>query len=147
MDIIERHFAAENNHDVAGTLATYVDDVVWDDVANPICPVQGKDATSLMYESVLSAIPDIHLEPIERFSCGDHVVDESRLTGHVQGRFLGVPGGGAAVSFRILHVFDLRDGLISREQAWIDTADVIRQIVAGTSTGEAAAVVAPASSH
>ena len=78
MDIIERHFAAENNHDVAGTLATYVDDVVWDDVANPICPVQGKDATSLMYESVLSAIPDIHLEPIERFSCGDHVVDESR---------------------------------------------------------------------
>lgn len=100
-----------------------------------------------MYESVLSAIPDIHLEPIARFSCGDHVVDESRLTGHVQGRFLGVLGGGAAVSFRILHVFDLRDGLISREQAWIDTADVIRQIVAGTSTGEAAAVVAPASSH
>lgn len=143
MEIIERHFAAENNHDIAGTLATYVDDVVWDDVANPVCPVQGKEAASLMYEGVLSRIPDIHLEPIVRFSCGDHVVDESRLTGHVEGLFLGIPGGGAAVSFRILHIFDLRDGLISREQVWFDSADVKNQIAAHTSAGEAASVAAP----
>lgn len=132
MDIIERHFAAENNHDVAGTLATYVDDVVWDDVANPMCPVSGKEATSVMYQGVLSSIPDIHLERIARFSCRDHVIDESLLTGHVEGEFLGLSGGGAAVSFRILHIFDLRDGLISREQVWFDSADVKRQIVAHT---------------
>jgi hypothetical protein len=29
----------------------------------------------------------------------------------------------------MLHVFDIRDGLISREQAWFDTAGVIRQVV------------------
>jgi hypothetical protein len=28
----------------------------------------------------------------------------------------------------MLHVFDIRDGLISREQAWFDTAEVIRQV-------------------
>ena len=44
MDIIERHFAAENAHDVVGTLATYTDDLVWDDVGNPLCPVYGKSA-------------------------------------------------------------------------------------------------------
>jgi steroid delta-isomerase-like uncharacterized protein len=145
MDLIERHFAAENDHDVAGTLATYVDDVVWDDVANPMCPVHGKEATSLMYQGVLSSIPDIHLEPIVRFSCADHVVDESLLTGHVEGLFLGISGGGAAVSFRILHIFDLRDGLISREQVWFDSADVKRQIAEHTSTGEAASVDGPVS--
>jgi len=147
MDLIERHFAAENDHDVAGTLATYVDDVVWDDVANPMCPVQGKEATSVMYQGVLSSIPDIHLEPIVRFSCGDHVVDESLLTGHVEGSFLGVSGGGAAVSFRILHIFDLRDGLISREQVWFDSADVKRQIIEPRGAGEAASVAAPVSHH
>jgi len=42
MDIVERHFAAENAHDVAATLDTYTDDVIWDDVANPACPVRGK---------------------------------------------------------------------------------------------------------
>ena len=135
MDIIERHFAAENAHDVEGTLATYVDDVIWDDVANPICPVHGKEATAIMYAGVLSSIPDIHLEPLVRFSCGDHVVDESQVTGHVDGLFLGAPGGGAPVSFRILHIFDLRDGLISREQVWFDSADVKGQIAAHGGVG------------
>jgi steroid delta-isomerase-like uncharacterized protein len=127
-DVIERHFAAENAHDITSTLLTYAEDVVWDDVANPACPVRGKQAASAMYEGIMSAIPDLHLEGISRFSTGDHVVDESLATGHVNGSFLGVDGGGAPVSFRMLHVFDLRDGLISREQAWFDTASVLRQI-------------------
>jgi predicted ester cyclase len=41
---------------------------------------------------------------------------------------MGIDGGGAPVRFRILHVFDIRDGLISREQAWFDTAGVARQL-------------------
>ncbi|MGA9859599.1 MAG: ester cyclase [Solirubrobacteraceae bacterium] len=128
MDIIERHFAAENAHDVPATLDTYTDDVIWDDVGHPACPVQGKAATAGMYEGIMAAIPDLHLESVLRFSSGDHVVDEALATGHVQGSFLGVDGGGAPVSFRMLHVFDLRDGLIAREQAWFDTAGVLRQI-------------------
>lgn len=128
LDVIERHFAAENAHDVAATLTTYTEDVVWDDVAHPACPVRGKDATAQMYEGIMVAIPDLHLESTMRFATVDHVVDESLATGHVLGRFLGVAGGGAPVSFRMLHVFDLRDGLISREQAWFDTAAVLRQI-------------------
>jgi len=128
MDLIDRHFAAENAHDVAATLATYTDDVVWDDVGNPACPVYGKTATAAMYGGIMDAIPDIHLESIGRFVCGDHVVDESILTGHVHGSFLGIEGRGAPVRFRMLHVFDVRDGLISREQAWFDTAEVARQL-------------------
>lgn len=43
-------------------------------------------------------------------------------------RFIGIEGGGAPVRFRMLHVFDICDGLISREQAWFDTAEVVRQL-------------------
>lgn len=128
MDLIERHFAAENAHDVAATLATYTDDVVWDDVGNPACPVYGKSAAAEMYGGIMDAIPDIHLESVGRFVCGDHAVDESIVTGHVRGSFLGIDGGGAPVRFRMLHVFDIRDGLISREQAWFDTVEVVRQL-------------------
>jgi hypothetical protein len=42
MDIIQQHFAAESAHDVPATLATYTDDVVWDNVGSPACPVHGK---------------------------------------------------------------------------------------------------------
>ena len=128
MEIIDRHFAAENARDVPGTLATYQDDLVWDDVGNPACPVYGKQAAAEIYQGIMDAIPDLHLESIGRFSCGDHVVDESIVTGHIRGAFVGVEGGGAPVRFRMLHVFDIRDGLICREQAWFDTAGVIRQV-------------------
>ena len=130
MDIIERHFAAENAHDVAATLATYTDDVIWDDVGHPACPVHGRSAAGEMYEGIMSAIPDLYIDSVLRFGDGDHVVDEAIATGHVEGAFLGVEGGGAPVRFRMLHVFDLRDGLIAREQAWFDTAGVLRQIEA-----------------
>ena len=76
MDIIERHFAAENAHDVAGTLATYTDDLVWDDVGNPLCPVYGKSAAGGIYEGIIDAIPDLHLESVSRFASDDHVVDD-----------------------------------------------------------------------
>ena len=128
VDMIEQHFAAENAHDVSATLATYTEDVVWDDVGNPACPVHGKSAAAEMYEGIMDAIPDIHLESVGRFVCGDHVVDESIATGHVRGSFIGIDGDGAPVRFRMLHVFDIRDGLISREQAWFDTARVVRQL-------------------
>ncbi|MFQ5967605.1 MAG: hypothetical protein ACE5MI_08325 [Acidimicrobiia bacterium] len=42
MDIIDRHFAAENAHDVEATLATYADDIIWDDITHPDSPFHGK---------------------------------------------------------------------------------------------------------
>src|SRR5665213_3176936 len=120
LDIIDLHFAAENSHDIPGVLATYTEDVVWDDVGHPDCPVHGKPAAAEMYQGIATAIPDLHLGAVRRFSAGALVVDEAVATGHVNGPFLGMDGGGAPVEFRILHVFQLRDGLISHEQAWFD---------------------------
>jgi steroid delta-isomerase-like uncharacterized protein len=126
--LIDRHFAAENAHDVDATLATYTDDILWDDVTHPRSPFRGKQAVAEAYGGILDAIPDLELRSVWRFECGSHVVDESILSGHVVGDFAGIPGGGAPVSFRLLHVFDIKDGLISRENAWFDSAAVVRQV-------------------
>ncbi len=132
MDIIDRHFAAENAHDVEATLATYTDDIVWDDVTHPDAPFYGKEAVGSVYSSIIDAIPDVVLESVKRFEGEDgrFVVDESILTGHVHGEWAGMTGGGAPVRVRILHIFELRDGLISYENAWFDAAHVQRQITA-----------------
>jgi steroid delta-isomerase-like uncharacterized protein len=130
LDIIDRHFAAENAHDVEATLATYTDDIVWDDVTHPQSPFEGKDAVGSVYSGILDAIPDVRLESVKRLVSpnGAFVVDESILTGHVEGSWAGVAGRGAPVRTRILHVFELRDGLIARENAWFNAADVVRQV-------------------
>lgn len=52
------------------------------------------------------------------------------MTGSVIGEMLGIPGHGRSVTFRILHVFDFRDGLISREQVWIDSGSIVAQLTA-----------------
>jgi steroid delta-isomerase-like uncharacterized protein len=130
MDIIDRHFAAENAHDVEATLATYTDDIVWDDVTHPDAPFHGKDEVGEVYSSIINAIPDVELRSVKRFSGEDgrFVVDESILTGHVEGEWSGMSGDGAPVEVRILHIFEVRDGLISYENAWFDASNVQRQI-------------------
>jgi steroid delta-isomerase-like uncharacterized protein len=130
MDIIERHFAAENAHDVQATLDTYTDDIVWDDVTHPLSPFRGKEAIGQVYSGINDAIPDVTLTSVRRFSGEDgrYVVDESIVTGHVHGEFAGLAGGGAPVEFRMLHVFEIRDGLICYENAWFDASAVQRQI-------------------
>ena len=130
MDIIERHFAAENAHDVQATLDTYTDDIVWDDVTHPLSPFRGKEAIGHVYSGINDAIPDVTLTSVRRFSGEDgrYVVDESIVTGHVHGEFAGLAGGGAPVEFRMLHVFEIRDGLICYENAWFDASAVQRQI-------------------
>lgn len=137
MDIIDRHFAAENAHDVQATLDTYTNDIVWDDVTHPDAPFHGKQAVAGVYSSILDAIPDMVLTSVKRFrgEGGRHVVDESILTGHVDGEWAGIDGAGAPVEVRILHIFELRDGLICLENAWFDAADVQRQITAWKARG------------
>jgi predicted ester cyclase len=56
------------------------------------------------------------------------MVLEQVMTGTVVGSLLGLPGHGRRISFRILHVFEFRDGLISRENVWLDTAAVVSQL-------------------
>jgi steroid delta-isomerase-like uncharacterized protein len=136
VDIIDRHFAAENAHDVQGTLDTYTDDIVWDDVTHPDAPFHGKDEVAAVYSGIIEAIPDVLLDSVKRFSADDgrFVVDESILSGHVHGEWAGMAGEGASVSVRILHIFELRDGLICYENAWFDAAAVQRQITAWKAT-------------
>jgi steroid delta-isomerase-like uncharacterized protein len=132
MDIVDRHFAAENAHDVDATLATYTDDIIWDDVTHPLSPVHGKEAVGAVYTDILAAIPDVSFDSTLRFNSedGEWVLDISTVSGHVEGEWAGIAGDGAPVEIRLLHLFRLRDGLIAYENAWFDSAAVLRQVEA-----------------
>jgi predicted ester cyclase len=53
---------------------------------------------------------------------------EQLMTGTLIGSLPGLPGNGRRISFRILHVFEFRNGQISRENAWLDSAAVVHQL-------------------
>lgn len=66
--------------------------------------------------------------PTHRYYTPEAMTLDQRTTAVVTGSFLGLPGNGRRVTFRILHVFEFRDGLISRENVWLDGTAIAQQL-------------------
>ncbi len=58
----------------------------------------------------------------------DFCVLEHQFHGAVPGEFLGVPGHGRRVSFRMPHVWEFEYGRMSRENVWLDGGAIIAQL-------------------
>jgi steroid delta-isomerase-like uncharacterized protein len=128
--LVDRHLKAEGAGDIEGAVAVYTDDVIHDAVGFPGSPRQGKDAARQFYTFLTANFRTESEEPLHQFVIDDALVLEQLMTGTVIGEMLGIPGNGRKVSFRILHVFEFRDGLVSREQVWIDSAAIVGQLTA-----------------
>ena len=126
--LVERHLKAEGAGDVDGAVAVYTDDIVHDEVGFPGTARAGKDAAREFYQFLTANFRTEGEEPLNRFFDGDTMILEQNMTGTVIGELLGIPGNGRRVTFRILHVFGFRDGLISREQVWIDSGAIVAQL-------------------
>jgi len=129
-ELIERHLAAERAGDPAGSVAVYTDDVEHDVVGFPTGPVRGKEAAQGFYEYLGGNFHTEAMELTHQYYGDDFCVVEHSTTGTVPGEFLGVPGNGRRITFRLLHVWEFRDGLISRENVWLDGGTVIAQLTA-----------------
>jgi steroid delta-isomerase-like uncharacterized protein len=126
--LIERHLRAEIAGDLDGAVAVYTEDVEHDDVGFPGSPRRGRAAAREFYAGLVG---DLAVDEMRQVRCfhGDQVcVTEHLLGGRAIGAPLGIPGRGRRVQVRLLHVFEFRDGLISRENTWTDALDLARQL-------------------
>jgi hypothetical protein len=83
---------------------------------------------------LFSSIRGEGVTPLRRLYGEDFLVDETLWHGQiVDGKPFLCDGRSGPVSFRLLHVFELRDGEISREQVWCDLAEIQRQLGATVS--------------
>jgi steroid delta-isomerase-like uncharacterized protein len=128
--LVERHLKAEGAGDVDGAVAVYTEDIEHEDIGMPGGPVTGKAAAREFYQHLTANFRTEGEEARHRYFDGDTMILEQRMTGTVIGEMLGIPGNGRRVSFGILHVFDFRDGLISREQVWLDSGSIVAQLTA-----------------
>ena len=128
--LIERHIEAERAGDTTGAVAVYTEDVEHDVVGFPTGPVQGKAAAQGFYEYLTANVKVEDMEVTRSYYGDNFCVVEHVCTGAVPGEFLGVPGHGRQVSFRLLHVWEFRDGLMSRENVWLDGGSVVAQLTA-----------------
>ena len=130
LELVHRHLKAEGAGDVEGAIAVYTDDVEHDVVGFPTGPIRGIDAARAFYRELTSNFRTEDEQIRHQYVTDDAIVLEQLMTGTVVGEMLGMPGHGRRVSFRILHVFEFRDDLISRENVWLDAGAIIGQLAA-----------------
>ena len=126
--LIEAHLEAETAGDSAASVSMYTEDVEHDVVGTPHGPLHGKEAAQGFYEQLISDIHTEEMVPTRRYYGEDFCVVEHIWNGTVPGTFLGVPGHGKRISFRLLHIWEFRDGLISRENVWMDGGSIVAQL-------------------
>ena len=128
--LIEQHLTAEKAGNPAGCVAMYTDDVIHDVVGSPAGPLHGPDAARGFYEMLMQNIKTEQMDVRHAWYGPDFCVIEHQWNGTVPGEFLGIPGHGRPISFRMLHVWEFTDGRMSRENVWLDGNAIVTQLTA-----------------
>ena len=114
---VEAHFHSEAANEVDEALKLYTDDIVWEAPARNLI-FQGKEDVGNNYRKIFASIRDVEFRNLQRFATEDRVVDDSILTFVItQEGFLPLPVG-QEVEMRLAHIFEMRNGQISKEIAF-----------------------------
>ena len=99
-------------------------------VGAPHGPTHGPDAAKGFYEMLTANVTTERMDVNHAWYGTDFCVLEHQFTGTVPGEFLGIPGNGKRISFRLLHVWEFKDGRMSRENVWLDGNAIVAQLTA-----------------
>lgn len=113
---VEAHFHTEATGEIEKALEGYTDDIVWESPARQLV-FRGKEATGAMYRRMFDSFQVEEFRCLQRFATEERVVDDSIATVVLAGDgVLNAPAPvGSKVEIRLLHVFEMRAGKISRE--------------------------------
>ncbi|HZT05472.1 MAG TPA: nuclear transport factor 2 family protein [Chloroflexota bacterium] len=127
--IINDHFRFEATDDVDAVVDSLAQRIEHEVVPSPMGASTDKARIRSYYEMLFANVEGERVTPIRRYYGDNFVIDETMWHGRVKdGRPFLCEGKSGPVSFRLLHVFEVEDGKITREQAWCDLAAIQQQL-------------------
>ena len=111
---MEAHFHSEATNEVEAALDLYTDDVVWEAPARGL-RFEGKRAVADNYTQMFAKMADVEFENLQRFATEDRVVDDSVVRFRLLDTGYLPLNPGTQVEMRLVHIFEMRGGLISKE--------------------------------
>ena len=129
-DDIHAFFERQGDHwrerDPAGLSAGYAADAT---IVSPIFrTVSGRPAILRSFESLFEIFPDWDLRPERLLIDGRSVAEPFTVTATHVGEFMGLRGCGRRFEIQGVRLFDMDDGLISRERRYYDFTGLLIQI-------------------
>jgi ketosteroid isomerase-like protein len=127
--VLNDHFRLAAEDDFEGLLNTFTADAELETITSPMGPVNTPKGRREWYKVIFRCLAksrkSSNSRELRRSYGEDFIIYETAWTGHVSD---GLPflceGASGEVSTRFMHIFDFRDGKISREQVWIDLAPI-----------------------
>ena len=111
---VEAHFGSEADGRIDEAVALYTDDIVWEASSRNIV-LHGKEAVADNYREMFSGFKDVEFHTLDRFATEERVVDDSVVSMELTKEgFMPFPVG-TKVKMRLTHIFEMRDGRISKE--------------------------------
>ncbi|MCW5643008.1 MAG: ester cyclase [Rhodoferax sp.] len=131
MQLVARHLAAENAHQMEETLATLHPDCVFEDVALEQT-FHGRAGARDHYATWWSAF-DVQVQGERRYLGTDGtMIAEARYIGRHVGDFYGIAASGKPIDLRLAVIIGFREGLMNGERFYYDLGGLLRQIGAHT---------------
>ena len=134
--LAERYGEAWNRQDLDAIMDLHAEDCVFQAHAAGSPPARGKQAVREAFASYLALLPDINFDESSLHVGEGFWVLESTMSGTVAGSLeldgesLGTDG--ARVEVDCVDVIEVRDGLISSKQTYLDGVSMERQIGRGS---------------
>jgi ketosteroid isomerase-like protein len=126
---VNEHFGFEAADDLDGVMASLADEVEHEILPSLVGVQHDKTQIRAYYAQLFEAIRGTGVTPLKCYYGEDFVIDETLWHGDVlDGSVFFCEGRSGKVDFRLLHIFEFRDGRIAREQAWCDLAAIQRQL-------------------
>ena len=114
---VESHFHSEAIKEVEAALEKFTDDIVWEAPAlNGLNrSFSGKEAVANNYRELFASMRNVKFQFLQRFATEDRVVDDAMVTFDVvKDGYWHFPLG-SSIEMRLVHIFEMRDGMISKE--------------------------------
>jgi steroid delta-isomerase-like uncharacterized protein len=131
--LAKRYGEAWNSQDLDAIMDLHSDDTVFQAHAAGTPPAEGKEAVRQAFAGYLAQLPDISFAERALHLSSDHWVLESTMSGtvarpmEVEGVSLG--DSGARIEVDCVDVIEVRDGLVTSKQTYIDSLAMHRQLV------------------
>ena len=127
--LVNQHFAFEAADDVDGVMSSLDEGAEHELIPGPCGALDDPARIRAFYQTLFGTIQGEGVTPLRRLYGPDFLIDEAIWHGYVKdGQPFLCAGKSGPVSFRLLHVFELRDGRIARENVWCDLAAIQQQL-------------------
>ena len=127
-EMLRAENAAWNAHDVEKIATFYTDDCFKEDIAVGKA-TRGKEEMKALVAGAFAAIPDMEIELVTLFHCGDWAGTEWIMSGSYSSDYPGFPqAAGRHFSVRGASIMELRDGRISRISDYWNFASFLQQV-------------------